>query len=208
MKSYLIKTPGLVKVLFKNWVWSFSSKEKVIYLTFDDGPTPEITDWTLHQLQQYNAKATFFCIGKNIEAHPKIYKNILAQNHAVGNHTNNHLNGFKTKTATYLKNLEFPITNTSQTSKLFRPPYGKLKFSQAKKIRKKGYKIIMWDVLSADFDTNISPEKCLKNVVANAHNGSIIVFHDSVKAQEKLQFVLPKILEYYADKGYTFKAIS
>lgn len=208
MKSYLIKTPNLVKVLLKNWVWSFSSKEKVLYLTFDDGPTPEITNWTLNELEKYNAKATFFCIGKNIAENPIIYNKIIAQNHTVGNHTNNHLNGFKTETNTYVNNLEFSKTNASQTSKLFRPPYGKLTFSQAKKIRKKGYKIIMWDVLSADFDTTISPEECLKNVIKNTNNGSIIVFHDSVKAQEKLQFVLPKILEYYVEKGYTFKAIN
>lgn len=207
MKSYLTKTPGLVKVLFKNWIWSFSSKEKVIYLTFDDGPTPEITNWTLDQLQQYNAKATFFCIGKNIEAYPQIYQNILAQNHAVGNHTNNHLNGFKTKTSTYVKNLKFCETNASQTSKLFRPPYGKLKFSQAKKIRKKGYKIIMWDVLSADFDASITQEKCLENVLNHGSNGSIVIFHDSLKAEKNMKFALPKVLEYYQDKGYLFKAI-
>jgi len=208
MKNYFIKTPNLIKLIFKNWVWSFSSKEKVLYLTFDDGPTPEITNWTLDQLKKHNAKATFFCIGKNAEAYPAIYQNIIDQEHSIGNHTNNHLNGFNTKTSTYIKNIEFSEKNLAQSVKLFRPPYGKLKLSQSVKIRKKGYKIIMWDVLSADFDTTITAQECLQNVIGNTRNGSIIVFHDSLKAQEKMQFVLPKILEYYSEKGYLFKAIS
>ena len=215
MKRYFIKTPDFLKLLFKNWVWSFSSKEKVLYLTFDDGPTPKITNWTLDKLQEYDAKATFFCIGKNIVAHPAIYQKIIAEHHAVGNHTHNHLNGFKTDTSTYLENIDSCENAIYQNSKsktpkttLFRPPYGKLKFSQSKKIRKKGYKIIMWDVLSADFDTTITAQKCLENVIRNTKNGSIIVFHDSIKAQDKIQFVLPEVLEYYSNKGYCFKAIS
>ena len=208
MKSYFIKTPSLAKFILRNWVWSMPSNEKIIYLTFDDGPTPEITNWTLNLLQEYNAKATFFCLGKNIVEYPAIYQKIIEHKHVIGNHTNNHLNGFKTETSTYLKNIDFSNYNFSETSKLFRPPYGKLKFSQSKKIRKKGYKIIMWDVLSADFDPNISSQQCLENVISNTQNGSIVVFHDSVKAQEKLQFVLPKILGYYSEKGYRFKAIN
>ena len=207
MKTYFIKTPSLIKLFFNNWVWSFSSKEKILYLTFDDGPTPEITNWTLNQLQTYNAKATFFCIGKNAVNHPEIYQNIIAGEHSIGNHTNNHLNGYKTNTTEYLNNISLCEKNLAKTATLFRPPYGKLKLSQAKKLRKKGYKIIMWDVLSADFDTSITPKDCLKNVIGNVKNGSIIVFHDSVKAQEKLKFVLPKILEFYSDKGYRFNAI-
>lgn len=215
MKQYFIKTPNLVKIIFKNWVWSFSSKEKVLYLTFDDGPTPGITNWTLNQLKSYNAKATFFCIGKNIAEHPKIYQKIIDHNHTIGNHTNNHLNGFKTESSAYIENIqEFEesvknVTKTTfQNSTFFRPPYGKLKLEQAKKIRKKGYKIIMWDVLSADFDTTITAQECLNNVIKNTKNGSIIVFHDSLKSQEKLKFVLPEVLGYYSEKGYSFKAIS
>ena len=207
MKSYFIKTPSLVKLFFNNWVWSFSSKEKVLYLTFDDGPTPEITNWTLEQLQTYNAKATFFCIGKNVVNHPEIYQNIISRKHSIGNHTNNHLNGYKTNTRTYLNNIDICEKNFAIKPTLFRPPYGKLKLSQAEKLRKKGYKIIMWDVLSADFDTSITPEECLQNVIRHVKNGSIIVFHDSVKAQEKLKFVLPKVLEFYSKKGYNFNAI-
>lgn len=208
MKKYLIKTPSLIKLFFNNWVWSFSSKEKVLYLTFDDGPTPNITNWTLAKLKEYNAKATFFCIGKNVVKYPEIYKNITNQKHTIGNHTNNHLNGYKTTTEAYLENIHLSAKNLGEKITLFRPPYGKLKLSQAKKIRKEGYKIIMWDILSADFDTTISSEECLANVIKNVKNGSIIVFHDSVKAQKKLEFVLPEILAYYTEKGYCFNAIN
>ncbi|HEY9170608.1 MAG TPA: polysaccharide deacetylase family protein [Lutibacter sp.] len=211
MMLYFIKTPNFLKFFFRNWVWSLSSKEKVLYLTFDDGPTPEITEWTLNELKKYEAKATFFCIGKNITDHPKILQKIRAENHSVGNHTNNHLNGWKTKTDVYLQNIEeaekyFKENPKSkiQNLKLFRPPYGKLTLSQSRKIRKMGYKIIMWDVLSADFDPKVSCEKCFENVIRNIQNGSIIIFHDSHKASEKLKFVLPKVLEYYSYLGYRF----
>jgi len=214
MKPYFIKTPNLLKFIFRNWVWRLPSKEKVLYLTFDDGPTPEITEWTLNELKKYEAKATFFCIGKNIAQHPVIFQKILKENHAVGNHTNNHLNGWKTGTSAYLQNIEeaekyFEENRKSEivNLKLFRPPYGKITFSQSKNIRKMGYKIMMWDVLSADFDPNVSNENCLENVIRNIENGSIIVFHDSVKASEKLKFVLPKLLEYYSYLGYKFKHI-
>jgi len=221
MKFYFIKTPMLLKFIFRNWVWRLPSKKKVLYLTFDDGPTPEITEWTLNELKKHKAKATFFCIGKNIEEHPEIFKKVIEEKHSVGNHTNNHLNGWKTKTATYLQNIEeaekyFDENRKSEivirkskivNRKLFRPPYGRITLSQSKKIRKKGYKIIMWDVLSADFDPNISNEKCLENVIKNIQNGSIIIFHDSDKASEKLKFVLPKVLEYYSYLGYKFKHI-
>ncbi|UMB62171.1 polysaccharide deacetylase family protein [Lutibacter sp. A80] len=221
MKPYFIKTPSLLKIIFSKWSWSFSAKEKNIYLTFDDGPTPEITEWTLEQLKKYKAKATFFCIGKNVENHPEIFQKIIKEKHAIGNHTHNHLNGWKTNTQEYFKNFEKAdstiYNNTGlfseassvslETRKLFRPPYGKMSLKQSKKIRDKGYKIIAWDVISADFDTEISVKRCLNNVVKNTANGSIIVFHDSVKASEKLKYVLPKILEYYSVKGYSFKKI-
>lgn len=228
MKPYFIKTSSLLKFIFRNWVWSYASKENVLYLTFDDGPTPEITEWTLNELAKYKAKATFFCIGKNIGKYPEIFQKIIEEKHTVGNHTNNHLNGWKTSTEEYLKNIEesekyfeenrksfiLSLSASLKTSsvegqnrKLFRPPYGKITLSQSRKLRKKGYKIIMWDVLSADFDTTISNEKCLENVIRNIQNGSIIVFHDSVKASEKLKFVLPKVLEYYSYQGFIFKSI-
>lgn len=209
MKPYFIKTPIFLKLIFNKWVWSFSKKEKTIYLTFDDGPTEEITDWTLNQLYKYNAKATFFCIGKNIKAHPALFQKISLQGHALGNHTNNHLNGSKTSWQDYLLNFEKAAPYFyNNDSKLFRPPYGKLSLKQSKKIREKGYKIIMWDVLSADFDTTISTKKCLENVIKNTQNGSIIIFHDSLKASKNLKYVLPKILEYYTANGFSFKSIN
>ncbi|WP_456420368.1 polysaccharide deacetylase family protein [Lutibacter sp.] len=212
MKPYLVKTPKLIKFLFKNRVWSFTKKEKTLYLTFDDGPTPEITEWTLHQLQKYNAKATFFCVGKNIDEHFEIYTKIIKNGHSIGNHTYNHLNDSITEAQAYIDNIEkaeITINRSKQlSSKLFRPPYGRLKYSQSIKIRKLGYKIIMWDVLSADFDTSISKEKCLENVIRNTENGSVILFHDSNKASKNLKFVLPKILEYYTEKGFTFKKLN
>jgi len=196
------------KYFLRNWIWSFSSKEKNLYLTFDDGPTPDITYWILNQLSQYNAKATFFCVGENLTNHPDVSQKILELNHSIGNHTHNHLNGFNTSTLNYVENIELFEKKTNLKLKLFRPPYGKITLSQSKKIRKKGYKIVMWDVLSADFDTTVSNEQCLRNIIANTKNGSIIVLHDNYKSLEKLQFTLPKILEYYTAKGYTFKAIN
>jgi len=220
MPLYLTKTPKIVQKLFKNYLWRFFTEEKVIYLTFDDGPTLDITLWTLEQLKSYNAQATFFCIGKNIENHPEIFEQIILQNHTVGNHTHNHLKGTKNKTKKYIENTliaEKSIQLAKQNiehklpentaSKLFRPPYGKMRGTQSKKLRSLGYKIVMWDVLSADFDLNITKEACLKNVLNNSENGSIIVFHDSLKAKENLQFTLPKVLEYYSQRGYVFKKI-
>ena len=220
MKFYFSKTPSIVMRFFATYIWRFSLDTKAIYLTFDDGPTPEITNFVLDELKKYNAKVTFFCLGKNIQNHPDIFKRILLDKHTIGNHTQQHLNGWKTKKTHYIDNVlacEHTILNTlekvkearpkQQEAKLFRPPYGKIKRSQAKELNRKGYKIIMWDVLSADFDRAISNEKCLQNIVENTKNGSIIVLHDSVKASEKVRFVLPKILKEFSDKGFIFKAI-
>lgn len=209
MRSYWIKTPRIIRKLFSNYTWCFPSQEKVLYLTFDDGPTPEVTEFVLEQLQQYQAKATFFCIGKNVVAHPNIAQRILTEGHTIGNHTHNHFNGWKTSTKHYLENIaeaEKVITPFT-SSLLFRPPYGKIKRSQARALRNKGYQIIMWDVLSADFDTTISNEQCLQHVLQHSTSGSIIVFHDSIKAQERLYHALPKVLAYFSKKGYEFKAI-
>lgn len=215
MKPYWIKTNPIIKMLFSNFIWDIPNNEKKIYLTFDDGPTPEITNWVLNQLEQYNAKATFFCIGKNIAANPEIFNQILEKGHSIGNHTYNHLNGWKTTSQEYLENIEAcetAILNLKSEikdlkSKIFRPPYGKVKVAQAKKLRQQGYKIIMWDVLSADFDQNISKEECLNNVLSNTTSGSIIVFHDSVKAFKNLEYVLPKALRYLTENHFSFEAI-
>ena len=213
MKSYFPRTPRFMMRFFSTYTWRFLSDKKEIFLTFDDGPTPEITEFVLTELKKYNAKATFFCIGKNIQNHPEIFSKLITDGHSIGNHTQNHLKGWKSETNAYLKNAlecEQTITqfNTSTiTQKLFRPPYGKIKKNQAKQLIKKGYKIIMWSVLSADFDTTISNEKCLENVLKNTQPGSIIVFHDSVKAAERMKYALPKVLKHFSDKGFVFKAI-
>ena len=208
MKLYFIKTPRIIQRIFKNYTWRFFTHKKEIYLTFDDGPTPEITAWTLDLLQKYNAKATFFCIGKNVLAEPKIYSRILKEDHQIGNHTHTHKNGAKTDLKTYINNILKAEKYLENPSRLFRPPYGRIKSTQAKKLQSLGYTIIMWDVLSADFDTTITKEKCLKNVLENTENGSVVVFHDSIKASENLQYTLPKVLAYFSKKGYVFKAIS
>lgn len=209
MSFYWIKTNALIKKIFSNYVWDVSNTENKIYLTFDDGPIPEITEWVLAELQKYNAKATFFCIGKNIDKHPEIFAKVINDGHSVGNHTFNHLNGWKTSTEEYLENSNqwSVASGLSPNCRLFRPPYGKIKASQSKKLRQLGYKIIMWDVLSADYDTSISPEKCLENVLQNVTSGSIIVFHDSIKAFPNLEYTLPKALKYWAAKGFVFEKL-
>jgi peptidoglycan/xylan/chitin deacetylase (PgdA/CDA1 family) len=213
MGFYWVKTNRVIKRVFKNFVWHLPNKEKKVYLTFDDGPTPEVTEWVLSILSAHRIKATFFCIGNNIEKHPEIFSKVVAGGHAIGNHTYNHLNGWNTDNQTYFENIaaaEKSIAGrlpTLMQNKLFRPPYGKMKASQSAQIRKQGYKIIMWDVLSADFDQAISPEKCLRNVTNNTCEGSIIIFHDSVKAYKNLSYALPKAIEYLKRKNYYFDKI-
>lgn len=208
MNKLWVKTNKIIKQLFSNYVWSIPTNEPIVYLTFDDGPTPEITEWVLYQLKEYNAKATFFCIGNNIKMYPEIFKKVIEEGHAIGNHTFNHVKGWKTSNKTYINEVESceEVIRKSflkhQPTKLFRPPYGKIKPSQSRILRKKGYKIIMWDVLSVDFDVNITSQNCLNNVIENIENGSIIVFHDSVKAFQNLEYTLPKTLDFLKNKGF------
>lgn len=217
MKFYPVKTPKIVQNIFRSYIWNIPTKKKEIYLTFDDGPIPEITPWVLKTLSDYNAKATFFCIGENVKNHPNIFQNIIDQGHTIGNHTYHHLNGWKTSTQKYVNSIDkaeinlrspaFGLQSTT-TSKLFRPPYGRIKPSQTKKITEIGYKIIMWDVLSGDFDQKLIKEDCYQNVIKNSKNGSIIVFHDSEKAFKNLEYTLPKVLEYCTVNGFIFKALN
>ena len=210
----LAKIPFLLKYLLPHRIWKFPSDEKAIYLSFDDGPIPEVTPWVLEQLKSYNAKASFFCIGDNVQKHPEVFREILAEGHSIGNHTYNHLNGWMTSTEKYVSNVlqaqeEIEsFGNTEIPVKLFRPPYGRLKENQARLLREKGFSIVMWEVLSIDYDARLTPEKCFQNVLKNAGPGSIIVFHDSLKAEKNLKAVLPKVLRYYSDKGYDFRAIT
>ena len=211
-----VKTNKWIKKVFNNLVWDIPNSDKKIYLTFDDGPIPEVTEWVLDLLKSEEIKATFFCIGDNIQKHPEVYKRILSEGHQTGNHTFNHLNGWKTETNHYIDNfklcetehLKLPIAIGTEQSFLFRPPYGKIKPSQSKAIRELGYKIIMWDVLSYDFDSTISAEECIKNVISNTEQGSIIVFHDSLKAEKNLKYALPKAIQILKDKGFVFDVIS
>jgi peptidoglycan/xylan/chitin deacetylase (PgdA/CDA1 family) len=215
------KLPLFVRRLFPKYTWNMSSNEKVIYLTFDDGPTPRITNWTLDVLNQFNAKATFFCIGENVQKYPDIFKEVLEQGHAIGNHTYNHPNGRKSSTKAYLENVkqaqeiinfqlqESQIPNQqSKTCNLFRPPYGQITKTQGRELIDLGYNIIMWHVLAIDWSSKTNKKSSLKNVVNNAGNGSIVVFHDSEKASENMMYALPKTLEYFSQKGYTFKSLA
>jgi peptidoglycan/xylan/chitin deacetylase (PgdA/CDA1 family) len=210
---YLFKTPYLIQKLLPNYLWRKDAYKKAIYLSFDDGPTPIVTSWVLQTLKDFNAKATFFCIGKNAEKNPEIVANILRNGHKIGNHTHSHLNGWKTNSIDYLIDVELANTSLLKIIKspknisLFRPAYGKITFKQAKKLRKQNCKIVLWDVLSGDFDQKLSPVKSLQKVLKHTRSGSIIVFHDSIKAQNTLQFVLPKALEYWEKEGYEFLAI-
>lgn len=195
-------------------MWDIPNNEKKIYLTFDDGPTPEVTQWVLDILKEHGIKATFFCIGNNIEKHPDIFLNIVKDGHAVGNHTFNHLNGWKTAIGHYMDNVaacrQSIISHYKGLHKiqLFRPPYGKITRRQTTEVLEYGYKIIMWDVLSADFDNSITPEKCLRNVTKNVREGSVIIFHDSVKAFANLQYALPKAIGYLKGQGFIFDKIN
>ncbi len=215
MKITPIKTPVLAKKIFANYIWEMPSESKTLYLTFDDGPTPEITNWTLDILDKYKAKATFFCIGKNVSQHPEIFKNIQDKAHKIGNHTNNHIKGWRTSTKNYLANIKEAQKvidlqqnkNDSESQILFRPPYGQIRPKQGKALAELGYKVIMWNVLAFDWDKDVTKEKCLENVISNAKEGSVIVFHDSVKAEKNMRYALPKVLEHFSKKGYTFKSI-
>jgi len=198
---YLVKTPQIIQNLFPNFTWKIPAQEPVVYLTFDDGPIPQVTPWVLEQLEQYNAKATFFCVGDNIRKYPDVFQQVVKAGHSVGNHTSNHLNGWTTENIPYFHNVRH-CANQVQ-SVLFRPPYGRLKPKQAQFLQRH-YRIVMWDVLSGDFDPKISEEQCYSNVVGNAEPGSIVVFHDSVKAEDKLRVVLPRVLKFYAEQGYRF----
>ena len=213
MKFYWIKTNWIIKKIFSNYIWDVSNTAKTVCLTFDDGPIPEITAWVLEELKKHNFKATFFCIGDNIEKNPEIFKKVISEGHSIGNHTFNHLNGWKTSIEVYIENTklcEETIQKNNPSNlktKLFRPPYGKIKASQSRKIRKLGYKIIMWDILSADFDQTLSQEKCLENVISNLRPGSVIVFHDSIKAFKNLQYVLPKTLAYLKENNFNCEVL-
>ena len=202
---YLIKTPALLKPLAKDLLWHVETAQREVYFTFDDGPTPGVTEPTLDLLKQYNAQGTFFCLGKNTEANPELFSRIALEGHAVGNHTYDHPDGWKTSQIAYLRNVL--RARKTITSNLFRPPYGRITPAQVNAL-KNHFQLVMWDVLSADFDSNNSPEQCYENVVKNVNPGSIVVFHDSLKASTNMLFALERSLDYLSRDGYIFRALS
>ena len=200
----LVTTPKILRLLYPSLLWEMPKGENKIYLTFDDGPHPTITPQVLQILKNFNAKATFFCIGKNIEANKDVFEMILKDGHSVGNHTFNHNKGWKTKTKDYVDSVN--KTNELIKSKLLRPPYGKIKPSQIRKLRN-DYRLVAWTVISYDWDKALSPDDCYDNVIKNAGDGSIIVFHDSEKAVKNMLPTLTKVLEYYSEKGFIFEKL-
>jgi peptidoglycan/xylan/chitin deacetylase (PgdA/CDA1 family) len=194
----------LIKKFYSKALWRIPISEKNIYLTFDDGPIPELTEWILDELLKYNAKASFFCVGENILKNRPIFDRILREGHQVGNHTQNHIKGFHSNLKDYLDNTALceKLTGT----KLFRAPYGQLRKSQYRALLAQNFKIIFWDVISYDYE-NISPQQCFKNVKKRTKNGSIVLFHDNVKAEHNVKFALSETLKLYSDLGYSFKAL-
>ncbi|PRD56972.1 polysaccharide deacetylase family protein [Sphingobacterium gobiense] len=198
---YFVTAPFFLRWYYPKVTFNKSRKEQKVYLTFDDGPIPEVTPFILNTLAAHHIKATFFCVGDNIAKNRDIYERILAEGHQVGNHTYNHLRGWDTDDSVYLDNIEKCQQLTGTT--LFRPPYARAKKSQLKALYEQ-YEVVFWDVLSGDFDTQISPEKCYQNVIRHVKNGSIIVFHDNIKALPRLSYALPKVITYLQEKGYGF----
>ncbi|MFN4147134.1 MAG: polysaccharide deacetylase family protein [Runella sp.] len=202
---FLHYSPTILKRIYSDFVWHIPTSQKIIYLTFDDGPIPEVTEWVLDQLKAYHAKATFFCIGDNVQKHPEIFKKLRAEGHSIGNHTFNHLKGWSTPDEYYHQNVAQCQALLPPTT-LFRPPYGRIKMSQAKLLLPQ-YQIVMWDVLTGDFEQYLSPERCLQKTLQHIRNGSIVVLHDSLKAWRNMSYVLPRLLEHYAEQGYRFQAL-
>ena len=202
---YRSKTPRIIQRLFPSIVWKGEHSDGNLYLTFDDGPIPEVTEWVLDQLEKYGICATFFCIGDNVRKHPEIYNRIIEKGHMVGNHTYDHLKGWSVSTEKYLSNVE--KASKYIDSNLFRPPYGKMTLSQLKQL-KKHYKIVYWDTLAIDWENKLTSKECIDNVLKNVEAGSIIVFHDSLKAWPRLKEALPIVLGSLLDDGYNFATLS
>ena len=210
----IFRTPFFLPWLSSDLVWRIPTSEKQIYLTFDDGPMPDVTEFVLEELIKVKAKATFFCIGDNVRKYPLVFKKVLEQGHSIGNHTFNHLKGWNYSMDDYSKNVQLceeefsnnGYPDSPKAQKLFRPPYGRIKRGQIRALS--NYKIIMWDVLTHDYSKNISPERCLKGSIAAVRPGSVIVFHDSVKAEKNMKYTLPRLLDHFSNSGFTFACIS
>lgn len=201
LQMYFVQPSNVVKRIYPGALWRADSTKSVIYLTFDDGPVAGVTNGVLDVLKEKQVAATFFCVGENAVKNKLLFERITQEGHAVGNHTFHHLNGWNSSTPAYMNN----VLQCEQAfhSTLFRPPYGKLKRSQFQQLRKK-FRIVLWDVLSGDYDSNTSPEKCLQNACAYLRNGSVVVFHDSIKAQQKMEFALPRFIDFAKENGFEF----
>ncbi len=207
------KTPALIKLAFRECIWKIPAKEKVIYLTFDDGPQPGLTEYILETLKKYQAKATFFCVGENITKYPDLAQLILDEGHEIANHTFNHLQGWKTSLEDYFKNIDFFESSAAEqlqdfkSTKLFRPPHGQLTLKQKNRLKKLGFHIVMWDILSYDFVKDLDREHALKQITRSTSRGSIALFHDNYKAENNLKYLLPEYLDYFAEKNYRFAKV-
>ena len=200
----IFRTPSLLRALYPNLVWKINTDEKIIFLTFDDGPLPEITEFVLSTLKEFEAKATFFCIGNNISTYPNVFSEILSNGHRVGNHTYNHLKGWTSSSTHYIEDVEKCQQVIGETN-FFRPPYGRITRNQIKLLG--NYSIVMWDVLTYDYAKLNSREKTLGSVIRATRPGSIVVFHDSIKAEDNLRFMLPKFLTHFSKQGYRFESL-
>lgn len=205
---YFVKKPKWLRRFYGDCIWEMNTNEKVMYLTFDDGPDPEETPFVLEQLKKHNAKGTFFCIGKNVMANPELYKQVIAEGHVVGNHSHSHIDGWKTSNSRYFNDIKDAAKLIH--SNIFRPPFGHITWNQVKHLKNKEFNLrtVLWNVLSADFDENTPKEKCLTNVIDNATPGSIVLFHDHTVASRNLRYALPRVLDHFSNLGYQFKAIN
>jgi len=207
LSFFLHKANFLLRTVYPEFWWKVEDDvEPTIYLTFDDGPIPDVTEFVLEQLDKYAAQATFFCIGDNVRKHREIFYQVIEAGHMIGNHTFNHLNGWKTDDEQYLENIQLCQEQIGVETGLFRPPYGRIKKSQATLLLDT-YAVVMWDVLTGDFDQTLSPEVCLRKTLQYTEPGSIVVFHDSLKAWPTMRYVLPRTLAYFAERGYSFRAV-
>lgn len=203
---YPVRTPGIFQLLFSQCIWRIPGEGKEVFLTFDDGPHPEVTGFVLDQLKKFGAKATFFCVGDNVRKYPEMYKRILQEGHGVGNHGYRHLNGWQTSTSDYINDAGM-AAQWIQTD-FFRPPYGRVRFSQIKALKKQfRYQVVMWNLLSGDFDEGLSPARCAAQVIERMQCRDIMVFHDSEKARKRLEYALPKVLEEISRRGWVCNAL-
>ncbi|GAA4434705.1 polysaccharide deacetylase family protein [Ravibacter arvi] len=206
MKFFVHRSPLVLKWWLSEYLWKVDTQERVIYLTFDDGPIPVVTEYVLKQLAAFSAKATFFCIGDNVRKHPQVFQELKSQGHSIGNHTFNHLNGWKTETDRYLENIKMCQDILETETRLFRPPYGRMTRAQFRSLPA-GSRVVMWDVLTGDFSREIVPEKATATCIRHSGPGTIMLLHDSLKAEMNLRFMLPRVLAHFSEKGYRFEAL-